>query len=380
MKNQLILALALAPVLGRAQATDYHLTVKLRGLSASSKAYLVYEYGMTDQRTLDSAAWKGGAFSFAGTVEDPPFKAELVIDHSGAGLAGLGRKADRRTVYLESGKINFKGRDSLDHATVKDSKLNIAYAAYSEDVLSPGEKTLAALDAQFAAAPTERIKDGAFRDSIMAVVKKVLKERDSLKLVYIRKNPDSYLSLEALREVAGRNIDVTKIGPIFKGLSPGLRSSKAGKDFAGILYDDGPTSVGAIAPDFVENDVNDRPVKLSDFKGKYVLLDFWASWCGPCRAENPNVVKAYNKYKDKNFTVLSVSLDQSGKKDAWLAAIKADGLSWTQVSDLKFWNNAAAVQYAIKAIPQNFLIDPMGKIIGKNLRGDALDKKLEEVL
>ena len=379
MKNQLLLALALAPLLGRAQGTDYHLTVKLRGLSASSKAYLVYEYGMTDQRTLDSAAWKDGVFSFAGTAEDPPVKAELVIDHSGAGLAGLGRKADWRTVYLESGRILFKGRDSLDQAIVRDSKLNIAYAAYSAAVLSPGEKIFAALDARFAAAPA-RIKDKAVSDSIMTEVKKILKERDSLKVVYIRQNPDSYLSLEALREVGGRNIDVTKIEPIFKGLSPGLRNSKAGKDFATILYDDGPTSVGAIAPDFVQNDVDDRPVKLSDFRGKYVLLDFWASWCGPCRAENPNVVKAYNKYKDKNFTVLSVSLDQPGKKDAWLAAIKADGLSWTQVSDLKFWKNAAAVQYAIMAIPQNFLIDPKGKIIGKNLRGEALDKKLEEVL
>ncbi len=140
------------------------------------------------------------------------------------------------------------------------------------------------------------------------------------------------------------------------------------------------TSLGAMAPDFTQNDVNDKPVKLSDFKGKYVLVDFWASWCGPCRGENPNVVKAFNAYKDKNFTVLGVSLDQPGKKDAWLAAIAADGLTWTQVSDLKFWDNAVAKQYGIRSIPQNFLIDPSGKIVGKNLRGADLDKKLEELL
>jgi len=167
---------------------------------------------------------------------------------------------------------------------------------------------------------------------------------------------------------------VVKIEPIFKSLTPGLRNSKTGKDFARLLYDDGPGSVGTMASDFTQNDINEKPVKLSDFKGRYVLLDFWASWCGPCRAENPNVVKAYNQYKDKNFTVLSVSLDQPGKKEAWLSAIKKDGLTWTQVSDLRFWNNAAAKQYGIMAIPQNFLIDPTGKIVAKNLRGEALIK------
>jgi peroxiredoxin len=207
-----------------------------------------------------------------------------------------------------------------------------------------------------------------------------MKEKDSLAIDWIRRHPDSYISLAVLREVAGKDIDVSRIEPLFKALSAGLRTSKTGSDFAEMIEEARYTSIGAVAPDFTENDANDQPVKLSDFKGKYVLLDFWASWCGPCRAENPNVVKAYNTYKDKNFTVLSVSLDQPGKKDAWLAAIKADRLSWTQVSDLKFWNNAAARLYSIKAIPQNFLIDPSGKIIGKNLRGPELEKKLEQVL
>lgn len=138
----------------------------------------------------------------------------------------------------------------------------------------------------------------------------------------------------------------------------------------------GKIPMGSKAPEFTQLDRNNKPVTLSSFKGKYVLVDFWASWCMPCRAENPNVVKAYNKYKDKGFTVLGVSLDAQSGRNAWLKAIASDGLTWTQVSDLKGWKNEAADAYGVSSIPQNFLIDPNGIVIGKNLRGDELNAKL----
>lgn len=137
-------------------------------------------------------------------------------------------------------------------------------------------------------------------------------------------------------------------------------------------------AVGTEAIAFVQNDTTGKPVSLTSFRGKYVLIDFWASWCKPCRMENPNVVNAFNRFKSKNFTVLGISLDRN--KESWLQAIRDDNLTWTHLSDLKFWNNEVAQKYHIEGIPQNFLIGPDGKIIGKNLRGSDLHIKLCELL
>jgi peroxiredoxin len=138
--------------------------------------------------------------------------------------------------------------------------------------------------------------------------------------------------------------------------------------------------MGQTAPEFTLPDVNGKAVSLNSFRGKWVLVDFWASWCRPCRMENPNVVAAYQQFKNKNFTVLGVSLDREDGKEDWIKAIKDDRLEWTQVSELKFWNSIVVPMYNIEGIPYNVLVDPQGKIVAENLRGPDLAKKLQAVL
>jgi peroxiredoxin len=212
--------------------------------------------------------------------------------------------------------------------------------------------------------------------SLSAYMKDFIKKSNSPAAIYYA------LSVAASKNVVNlQELDslATQAAGRFKGHS-GLEAMKTAiaQAKSSNNTNEGASWVNKQAPNLTMNDINGKPVSITDFKGKYVLIDFWASWCGPCRKENPNVVAAYNKYKDKNFTILGVSLDQD--KDSWVQAIKNDNLAWAQMSDLKQWQSAAVSTYNIEGIPFNVLIDPTGKVIAQELRGPALEQKLAEVL
>lgn len=372
MQKILLSALALLPLTLKAQI---NFTLKGKVGSDNAKAYLLYHSG--DTNITDSTTLKNGTFLFTGTIPNPTM-ARLIIDHKGVGFANTRMDADMNLMYLDK-SVSIYSKDSLKRATFSGSPVNREYLKYTA-FMAPSKKVLDDINAEFQHAPAEKRKDRAFVDSFSQRLEKAAIPFKAKQYEFIKANPDSYVTLAVLREAAGNIIDVQKNEPVFNSLSDRVKESPEAQHFKEMMDTKKTVSIGQMAPAFTQNDVNDKPVSLSDFKGKYVLIDFWASWCVPCRAENPNVVKAYNQYKDKNFTVLSVSLDRPGKKEDWLKAIKMDGLEWTQVSDLKFWDNAVAKLYGIRSVPQNFLVDKDGKIIAENLRGEELSKTLDQLL
>lgn len=206
---------------------------------------------------------------------------------------------------------------------------------------------------------------------------KLLDDRTIFIKAFIDEKPGSLASLAAVERL-DKEQDLDYYKKVADHLKEIIPESDYYQNLQQRLDEWGRLAIGGEAPEIVLNDPNGNPIALSSLKGKVVLIDFWASWCRPCRAENPNVVKMYNKYADKGFEIFSVSLDKT--HEAWVAAIQQDGLVWkNHVSDLKFWQSAAVKLYDVKGIPLTYLIDKDGKIIGKNLRGESLEAKLKEI-
>ena len=310
---------------------------------------------------LASGPVKQGNFNLKGNVEEPNI---YLLTYAG--------NKQRLTIFMDNSNITIKGSaDSLSKAIVTGSPSNDQFNEFNNEFNPLFDKLtkIAKHINEGKPDPGNQMRKD-YQNTIVIMQQKTDK--------FLTKYPSSPVSPFVALVMTQLNTDVKITEKRYNALAPEVQTSYYGKILDKSIADGKIGTVGSDAIDFVQNDTSGKPVSLSSFRGKYVLLDFWASWCKPCRLENPNVVRAYNEFKSKNFTVLGVSLDRS--REPWLKAIKDDGLIWTQVSDLKFWSNEAAVKYKIEVIPTNFLLDPNGKIIGRDLRGEELLKTLNSLM
>ncbi len=368
----------LIPFLAKSQSLTYEIQGKVGNENAPAKAFLVYSKGTSYQ--IDSLFLTTGSFMFRGSVENP-LKATLILDHSGIDLGKMdaSQPADVLELYLEPGITKVNGKDSLFRALVTGGPMNADNSRFQK-LQQPLQMEMKNLLQQTRTLSAEKQKSPEFQADAESRYNKIVQENLSLVQKFALDNPSSAVSLDLLVSSYASQPDPSGAEGAFSKLDKKLKETPLGLKFASMLSASRLTAIGSMAPDFTQADTSGKQVSLSSFRGKYLLIDFWASWCRPCRLENPNVVRVFDKYKNKKFMVMGISLDRADDKASWLQAIKDDHLNWVQVSDLRFWQNAVARAYGIKSIPQNFLLDPQGKIIAKGLRGEQLDQTLAELL
>ena len=347
----------------RAQDSVFVINGKLDKIRTGVLYLNIYQNSKT---VMDSAVIKGGHFKFTGIVQEPYF----------ATLTMPSKKDDFFPFYIEPGKMDITGRaNELKRLFIKDGGLNA-----DDKMLKQRMRTTTLWEENnskiFEKAYQEKNK--AVMDSLEKVDFEIMNAKRRIVAAFIKDYPASMRGAMAIMENFSYYAEASDVRPLYDLLDEKIRQSPKGKEIKSMLEIYSNVAIGKPAPEIVQYTPDGNSLSLSSLKGKYVLIDFWASWCGPCRRENPNIVQAYQQFKDKGFTVLGVSYDT--KKSNWEKAIEDDHLEWNQVSTLDGWANKTSREYGIKAIPSNLLVDKEGIIIAKNIFGKKLIQILEEVL
>jgi peroxiredoxin len=342
-------------------------TVNIQGsIAGADSGYLEMLLPSREDRKVDSIKIEKGKFKHKLSVKEP----ELVIMR----IAGNFMQGNDLIFWADAGDVKIKAyADSMWSSEVSAGITQKTFKEAENRIKPVMEKEQLLMPAYMQAQQSQNMEE---MQKIEMQVMGIREEAQQAAVAFARENTNSVLSAYiGLVYMQGKDAELKSL---YDSLSPAVQKSFYGLKIGEAVSAAASMAIGAAAPEFMMNDVNGNPVSLSAFKGKYLLIDFWASWCKPCREENPHVVKAFQNYKDKNFTILGVSLDK--EKAAWVQAIADDQLSWTHVSDLKFWDNAAARLYQVQSIPANFLLDAEGRIIAKNLRGEELQSKLATLI
>lgn len=322
-----------------------------------------------EYRKVDSVKVQQGAFTFRGKVAEPDqYLLELQAVKGGLAL------------ILENKAITIRGRaGTFAESAIAGSPLTEEFQAYQQKYANPIRKELAALTVKINGLQARGDTAGA--RELMDQSNQVLDKHNLVVSEYIAAHPEAFMSLLLLHSRWNR-FGLEKSKNMLNSLARPWQDHSLGRAVRAAMKErEMHAERGKIGVPFAAfrlPDANEKPVDLASFRGKYVFIDFWASWCGPCRAENPNLVKAYQKFKGKPFEIVGISLDE--KKEPWLKAIEKDNLPWVHLSDLKGWENELTRHYGIKWIPSSFLLDPEGRIVARDLRGDALDKMLSDLL
>lgn len=352
--------------------TDEHEATETKGYTIDcdfggvdiSKAYLS-QYVKGNWEHKDSADVVEGKFSFSGEL-DLPEVWYIKFDDKKAYVS----------LFVENSKISISGATlNRDSVTISGSSTHDALTKFN-DGQEGFYKEIDKMEIDYMAA--RETEDTATMNQINIDYDAVSKRINEYIVEYVGGNTSSVIAPYLTVSNLMRDFTASQIDSTLNTFSKDIKGSKYVVSMQESSAKMRTTEIGAVAPLFTQNDPEGNPISLESFRGNYLLIDFWASWCGPCRKENPNVVAAYDKYHDMGFDILGVSLDDNGEK--WIAAIDKDGLTWSQVGDLKGWANEVGQLYGVNSIPHSILLDKEGFIIAKNLRGEELHEKLEEVL